>query len=298
MEAMLPMLKQQLTASSPDINLMERLGEIYRHLGRLNDAKTTYRQLRQLDESDQYIALANNQLSRFTSQHLLSNLFWPTPFCHQESVLSQPEYTRILNWCHSKGSEFKPAEVELNRTKQVDLTFRNQSTYECNSQEVSWINNTFRPLIKKSIKELGLGNRKRNIIGVDLSLTQNGGFGKPHADGLTNETQSPIQVFSFLYYLSTTPSKFNGGDLVLHDTNFKSNSFKPISTKIPFSANSIVFFPRYFFHSINPVCEVSPMSWADGRFAIFINVLVEDSAISVKDSSIPVKDSTIPVKDS
>ena len=276
MEVVLPLLEQKLLEAPEDISLLQRLSEIYRQQGQLKAAEAIHQKLLSLDPQSPYIKALNHQVIGLEPEDWYSDLFWPTPFVYEENVLPENEYDEILAWCQSKKEGFEAAEVSRDGSIKVDEKFRSQSVYSFGKKEEVKFLSKLQPIIKNCISRLGMENHDIKTAGRQISLTAQGGFGKPHSDGNLKPTQTPLVEFSFLYYLAPSPLAFSGGDLVVYDTNFKLDSYSSIGTKIPFSSNSLVFFPRYFFHEITQVSSELPLAWHDGRFAILFKLLIEE----------------------
>lgn len=276
MNAILPLLESQLQESPENIDLLKRLSEIYRQQGRLSKAKLLQKKLLMLAPESLYAKVVNNQVLSLQSEDWHSDLFWPAPYVHEENVLSKNEHEEFLAWCHSKKTSFKPAKIFKSDSVITDEKFRNQLIYNCSKLEKSQMLSKFQPVITSVMSQLGISHNRLKAVNTQVSLTQLNGFGKTHSDGVVKPTETPLTEFSLLYYLATDPLSFHGGDLRLHDTNFKLGTYNIASTKIPFASNSLVFFPRYFFHEITQVSSELPLAWNDGRFAILFKLLIEE----------------------
>ena len=157
-----------------------------------------------------------------------------------------------------------------------DPSFRSQTAYDLDNSGIEFMYNKLKQPIINSLSQFGLKAEKFKIRAIQLTQTPKGGYGNTHNDGVPASNETPLREFSFLYYPASLPVAFTGGDLLLYDTNFKSNTFKSNLTKISLSPNSFVLFPRYFYHEITQIESPSPLAWEDGRFAILVWIKVDD----------------------
>ena len=277
MNVIQPIIERKLASQPDDINLLKRLEEIYRQKGELIAAKKIARKLLSLDENSDYIKVLNNLISSFSPNDWQQNIFWPTPYIHQENVLCEQEHQDLLQYCYSKKAHFDVASVgKKDGVIKKDLNFRNQTSYDLDNQGIELVYNKLKQHVISGLSELGLQRDKIKIHAIQISQTPKGGYGKVHSDGVPGTNETPLREFSFLYYPASQPKAFTGGDLLLYDTNFKKNKFSSNLTKISLSPNSLVLFPRYFHHEITQVQSPSALAWEDGRFAILIRLKVED----------------------
>ncbi|MEM7212462.1 MAG: 2OG-Fe(II) oxygenase, partial [Pseudomonadota bacterium] len=113
------------------------------------------------------------------------------------------------------------------------------------------------------IRALDLPGFEVGEIRITMSVTRNGGFGKPHRDDVNSGA-----MISFLYYFHSEPKQFSGGDLILYDRQEDLDAAElSAATRLVHSDNLLVAFPCYAVHEITRVRSQSP-EFCNGRFAI------------------------------
>jgi len=103
---------------------------------------------------------------------------------------------------------------------------------------------------------------------TEFRLTRHGDndYFKIHRDTGDDKPISS-RALTFVYYFHKEPKIFEGGEILLFDTDTKNTDFNTRYTKLIPINNSIVFFPSNYFHQVNPVSLKDDL-FENGRFAI------------------------------
>lgn len=118
---------------------------------------------------------------------------------------------------------------------------------------------------------LGLPDFEVERIEIKLTNHVDGGFFKIHSDN-----HSPIseagRVFTWLYYFSEVPPRFEGGDLFVIDSKVGSpERSRHWFSKVEALPNRLVAFPSCYFHAVGPT-SVTDSEFRAGRFAVSSHV--------------------------
>jgi len=108
-----------------------------------------------------------------------------------------------------------------------------------------------------------------NISKIEIKHTNHldGGFFHVHSDN-PDKFEKPGRAISWLYYFHQSPKMFQGGDLLVFDTNLETNFYDEGSfTKIVPMHNRLVAFPSWYYHTVTPV-KLANNNFSDGRMAV------------------------------
>ena len=136
------------------------------------------------------------------------------PFVRLGNVFSEPQVAEFLDLALNRQSVFRPARVgegTIDRSKRETLVLK----------DIGAIRTKFIELIHARLpfvfERLCLRSFDVGKIEVKMTNHLDGGFFKTHADNSTKLGRSG-RMISFCYYFSQSPKRFQGGDLLLFDT--------------------------------------------------------------------------------
>ncbi|MCW8878891.1 MAG: 2OG-Fe(II) oxygenase [Kangiellaceae bacterium] len=262
---------------SPNDKLYQLMLDVYRRSGELEQAAQVAKQWAKFSPSNQ-LAVYHDKL--FNQKELISRVYnkneiQPAPFmiCDQFLDDSQRDYfwERALN----SVEDFTDSGVSYGNGEKVDYQFQNRSSKVLflRRNEKQSFRNRVRELSDKLFNHLLIPKKTIKNIEVKLTAYGDGGFFRVHQDGFFKQRNSS-RVISWVYYFHASPKPYDGGDLVLFDSNcIKENHlfrqshytrYKPVD-------NQIVFFPSWFYHGVTPVKLLKP-GFGSCRFAVMGHV--------------------------
>jgi SM-20-related protein len=114
-----------------------------------------------------------------------------------------------------------------------------------------------------------LGMKEFDISGVEAQATasNDGDFFHFHSDNGSERVRS--RHLTFVYFFHREPRQFEGGELRIHDSHLKDETYvsdDTYQTIVP-RQNQIVFFPCELLHEITPV-KCASQRFADSRFTL------------------------------
>lgn len=132
----------------------------------------------------------------------------------------------------------------------------------------------FEPLLREHLPEvcrrLGLPDFEVGRIELQLTFHGDGGFYDQHRDTgwpeAPAEDTDPRRV-SFVAYFGRRPRRFEGGELVLFDTDPATGQALLDGTLVEPEDNSVVFFPSVTLHEVRPI-RLAGEDPADGRITL------------------------------
>jgi len=120
-------------------------------------------------------------------------------------------------------------------------------------------------------KSLALPPFAVSRIELKMSNTLGGGFLKIHSDN-DCDPQEEGRALTLLYYFGAGATSFDGGDLLLFDTNPREGTVSPSwFTRIAPARNRLVAFPSWFFHAVTPTGGTGAR-FAHGRMGVSCHV--------------------------
>lgn len=249
-------------------HLLREKANLLRRAGRLSECLTTLGEWCSQSPADNVARELLTVLSGEASESSNSDWFAPAKFARWCDLLSARETAELYDHVLANQDRFvsagmKSADgVRVNKRKRDGLV----------SVEMGEFRSRFVALVKSKLPEV---QRRLNISTFDLSRIElklsnhlDGHFFHTHQDVSRVEEDDDHRVISFLFYFHKQPKAFDGGDLLLFDTNAVQNAYKQIQfTRIPCEHNSMVFFPSECFHCVEPV-RLDSNEFGEGRFAV------------------------------
>tara|TARA_R110002167_G_scaffold81834_8_gene223687 strand:+ start:5367 stop:6251 length:885 start_codon:yes stop_codon:yes gene_type:complete len=254
--------------SPADLNLRWQLAETYRKQGRLSEAALLYRQL----EVSQFHKSLSKDLGAILTgcldKFIGSSQCGPVPFLLQENFLNPNELSDLLTYIQGKAWENKRRSTV--NAAEYDSTIR--QSYDLDLP--AWLKEIFLNYISHSWEELlrSLNIKHTKISKIDISLRaySDGNFFRLHTD--RNARVSRLLSMAYFFYFE--PKQFDGGDLLVFDTNLSDSSMREFShnfTRIQAQQNTLVIFPSASYHAVS---EIQSKSGDLGccRYAINVHV--------------------------
>lgn len=121
--------------------------------------------------------------------------------------------------------------------------------------------------------QTALGLPEFDVEQVEIKLTNHvdGGFFRVHSDNQNGMAEAG-RAFTWLYYFSELPARFEGGELFVIDSDRDAHApSHHWFTTVKAVPNRLVAFPSCHFHAVGPT-HVPSREFAAGRFAISSHV--------------------------
>lgn len=272
-------LRRRLAAQSEDALLMRRLADTQRMLGQLAAARDSYRRVH---------AMAPDPAVRWLVDVLGADPL-PTP---PEGVRAVP-FARVTNFLNADDQQwllattlaapecFVPALVADSQVKS-----HLRSAFVAGPPLLGTVRRWFKRKLQAALPAMltrlasdcrGLRGDRVADCGIETSITMHriGDFYQGHRD-VGNEDYSRSRRISFVYYFGREPRRFEGGDLLLHDTNYEANSSStipippPAYSRIAPVHNSLLIFPSDSLHEVTRIASPTgePLDFGDCRFTV------------------------------
>jgi SM-20-related protein len=178
----------------------------------------------------------------------------------QSSELSE----KLLKYAIENEAKYKPSMVYRNGEIQMSK-WRISSTLN----DLGEFSDPFKEKILATLPEIlnGLGMQKFPIRDIELSITAHGdgAFFGQHIDTRVHEKTEYPRMISAVFYMHTTPKKFDGGNLKLFPIPVGESTDEP--KEIAPDHNSIIIFPSIAPHEVLPV-HAPNVEFRDCRFGL------------------------------
>jgi SM-20-related protein len=127
--------------------------------------------------------------------------------------------------------------------------------------------NRIRGVLPRVLDQLGMAELPVTRTEVQITASNDGDFFRAHCDDAQELIAS--RRLTFVYFFHREPSRFEGGELRLHDS--RKSGDHPLSTgsyqAIVPQQNQIVFFPCSTLHEITAV-QCRSQAFSDSRFTV------------------------------
>ena len=261
---LLQALDAGLDTDPENANLLEERAALLRRLGRYEEALEAYGALLRVVGNHPYAAVMANILAGRELDDPGANDFAPAPFVRIVRPFSEADVQGFLHWALSHAADFRPAGVGQNMIKPD----RRQTLV---LEELGDIRQTFKGYVRDQISTLcpQFGLSHFDLSGIEVKMTNHldGGFFNTHPDN-SSRFGNEDRLISFVFYFFREPPQFEGGDLILFDTNRAARTYKPMYfTRLRCESNTMVFFPSGYFHCVEPI-TLTDNQFEHGRFAI------------------------------
>lgn len=252
----------------PNLVLMEEKALLLRRLGRLQESHDVYESIYEIKkEVDKQDSVINVQSGDGLKWHG-NDSFLPAPFLKCEHMLPPDELEELWQYTLQHERKFRAATVGVDEGLKLDEEKRKTLVLT----EIE----KFRPFITEIIyQKIPILKQIFNITEInpthiDLKITNHLDkyFFHIHKDDISHSLRNDRRIVSFILFFYKQPKAFDGGDLLLFDTDKKKQSYKISNfTRIACENNTMIFFPSEFFHCIDPV-RLANNCFEYGRFAL------------------------------
>lgn len=255
---------EKLVSNGGNKQLISRMVNLERQAGELNQVEKFTEQL--LDSED----VRNAHLHQvFSGQPLSSSIlsgFTPSPFVLKRNFLPEAEVAQIWDVVAEKKERFQSSHVGNKTAGEVIEEERVSNVLH--KGELRAISESFLENITKAIEEnwsrLGVTPFEMFRKELQMTLHTDGHFFTTHKDhGEGVETR----LVTFVYYFHKTPKAYEGGDLLLFDTDVEKEEFSSDYTRIIPEHNMLLLFPSNYFHRVMPV-KMPQNEPVKGRFTL------------------------------
>lgn len=200
---------------------------------------------------------------------------WPVPFVHIDDFLPRTAHERVHAIVLSLAPGFAAARVGDDSTRRVDESHRRGlaiDNADCDALRRVLVPR-LRALLPGVQRRLRLKPRaaSHRIGTVDLAAYPHDGFGGAHCD--SGPRHYSHQGLTAVYFCHREPRAFNGGDLLLYDTDVATGAASEHElSRIAPASNSLVLMPHTCCHAVARVASRS-RALADARLSACLTVL-------------------------
>lgn len=261
-------LRRSLAANPEDVRTLMRLGDICRMQGRLAEAGDCYSRIALLQPGSRKAVWLKSMLSGADVPHAPPPGYWPAPFARIANFLRPAEHDRVLELTLARRGAFVPGKVGAGSGRRVrpDKRLGLVADGEACEDIAAWFVPKLRSVLPPALTRLRLAPALPACIDLQMTSFQDGGYARPHQDPSPREYRlgTPLCI----YYFHRRPKAYCGGDLLLYDTDVNAGDCDLSAfSRIEPIDNSLVIYPRIWFHEVTPVQSASG-EFADGRFAL------------------------------
>ena len=260
-------LRSKIHEEPENIKYLTKLAHIMREMGNQEEALRLLSKIVELEpdntEAKQLIAI----LGRKPDTDFCEKGLCPAPFLYIEEFLTNDELSAIWDTIEHNSDNFTDSLTYFGQD-QVNSDYRKSVTlYRDNFKTVSkWLLEKIYSQVEETWSYVQLDPFEPISTEIQLTRHGNNGFFKIHQDsGKRKEIRN--RALTFVVYLHKEPKHFSGGEILLFDTDTKTNEYSYRFTKMVPTNNSIIFFPSNYFHQVTPI-HLEEDIFENGRFAI------------------------------
>lgn len=255
-----------------------KLAQLYRQMGRLQDAAQAYGRVWELTRDDKAL-WCSRLFSGNVEEMPSSDGTQVIPFKIFDDFLSDSELKAVWEEVERLAPRVEPMPVywdDQSGRKGAELILEDRDQHGL--REPDQIREIIEPRIWEAIDslsgELTLVPEMIAEMRFSLVFSKDGQFSNVHRD---DGGAGGGGAITFVFYLSKSPHRFSGGELLLFDTDKANRSWSgtTFSTIVPM-CNRLVAFPSFGYHQVTKVTldSVDPL---DARIAVPIHVKVRSS---------------------
>jgi hypothetical protein len=253
LEAGVCRLVNQLKAQPHRPALLRQLGNIYRQMGRLNDAAEVYGRLAHLYPDD---APAGWLAALLQGRALPPNPpIGPAFFYVWRGFLAPGRLEQVFAFAQSHKTIFEGAARPGARwcTNVLDLDSLG-----------TWLEPSIEAILPEVARQLSLRPFSGRAGDCKLTYYGHGSSHGPHVD------QGPgfqKRMWGFMYHFHFPPQRFTGGEVALYDRDLETGGPAPSCTLLSPEHNSLVFVSSNCWHEVLST-DCKSQDWNAGRFAL------------------------------
>ena len=258
-------LERMVEANPANQGALLKLGEICRQQGQLDEALGYYRRFIELRPEQPRESLLCSILSGTEPPPAVAAGLRPAPWVRVSDFLSGDELDRVWEHVRRKHAEFSPAKVGeagLDQKLRISMLLYEEDLDDLAPWFLAGVEARLAELWPRLLMEPVPITRRE----IQLTRHMDGAFFKVHTD--TGDDSGPeVRAITFVYYFCRLPKRFEGGDLLLFDTDVEEGQPSMGFTRLSPDHNSLLLFPSRFFHQVTPVhCDSD--EFEHGRFTI------------------------------
>jgi Rps23 Pro-64 3,4-dihydroxylase Tpa1-like proline 4-hydroxylase len=191
----------------------------------------------------------------------------PPPWVVLDEFLVAQELASLLRFATTRVRSFQVSEVLAGRHESLVDTGSRRSRVLF---ELGGFEGLFRQRVLWSLPyvlaRLGLPAFPVSDIEVQLTVTHDGGFFRPHFDD--DERSALGRRITFVYYFAREPRRFRGGDLQLFASRAPDTRVDGVPRwRVQPGQNQCVFFESTRLHEVLPV-QCASSDFSDGRHTV------------------------------
>jgi Rps23 Pro-64 3,4-dihydroxylase Tpa1-like proline 4-hydroxylase len=167
-------------------------------------------------------------------------------------------YIRDVAWDNVKKSTINKGEYKPNIRQSYDLSLPKSITDKFSS----YISNNCEAILSN----LNMNNKRIGNIDISLRAYGDGHFFRLHTD----RNEKIHRLLSVAYFFYFKPKEFQGGDLLLFDSNLSGHSNREFShnfTRIIAKQNTLAIFPSASYHAVSKI-QSNGKAYNQCRYAV------------------------------
>ncbi len=264
-------LRRELAERPDDVAVLLKLALVQRRQGHLAAALATYQRIVALRLGHPFASWASAVLSGADTRRVPPpSGVVPVPFAKMPGFLTSEELAELWTLTLRQRGRFVPARVKRDEApSSVEQEERRASVV--NQEDCAAIMPWFQPKLlaaaRTALAQLPVWDLDAGACEFHLNLTAhgNGDFFRLHRD--RTEGNFARRRLSYVYYFHREPRRFDGGELLLYDTDRAAVRFElGVFTRLETMHNSLIFFPSDCYHEVLPVAGAD--DFADARFTV------------------------------
>lgn len=254
-------LRQTRDQQPDNIKTLKRIGEVYRQMGMLQEAKEAYESILSFDKTHEealhWVYVLHFDLMAEVQTQLKER---NAVFYIKHSLLGQEHEKLLLEFVAKNIESFKELGVFMNESNELmDSNIRQtkglRGCDDIGRRVLSWIENNYKELCDF----FNIPHSSLKFTPTEITICGNGDFGLAHKDSEQNS-------LSFLYYFHNQPKSFSGGDLYIYDGDLQNDKSNHTYTKVNIQSDMFLIFPSHYYHEITPV-QCPDNNLLNGRMA-------------------------------
>ena len=263
-------LRSKIKSEPENVSYLIKLAHLLRKTGNLHEASMYLKKALALEPNNAEAGYLVSILDQKLNTNPCKKAYCPAPFLYIEDFLSPDEFSMIWSTIEKNKNYFKESVVyAADGTNEVDSNLRKSKTlYKKNLGDISeWILSKIYKQLPEILPYLNLDPFKPTSTEIQLTRHGNNDFFMIHQDSNKDIDSINNRTLTFVLYVHQEPKHFNGGEILLFDTDTQTNNYNDRFTRLTPSSNSIIFFPSNYFHQVMPVYLLEDI-FEYGRFAI------------------------------
>jgi Rps23 Pro-64 3,4-dihydroxylase Tpa1-like proline 4-hydroxylase len=256
--------RQKLDRDPGNRALLASLGDVYRKMGKLDEAALVFEQLVRLDPEDAearylHAVFAGNGAPPARSGSRAA------PFVLIRDFLPRDFHDSLLPFLLSVQDKFVPADFGNHR---VDSRVRDNLEYLGEWEGRKGFRERLLKILPQVLVRLEFSGVPIGCIEITPRAYLDGHFYQVHQDAPPQLPRVRDRLFNYVYYFHKVPKPYSGGELLVFDSDTKADTYSRnrFTCVVP-EDNCIIFFPCRYWHSVVRV-QCPSKEFADSRFAI------------------------------